>query len=225
MASTYVDPVTGYKYELAPKYTLGLDLGKAKDYTAIVILVRHGEAEAAEFHARHLQRYPLGTSYPAIVAAVAELLRKEPLEGTNPRLAVDETGVGSPVVDLFRQARLPVELHPVHITGGATVNFEKGVRYVPKRDLVSAVQVALQTDKLKIARSLPEADTLVSELQSFEVKITEAANDVYGAWREGAHDDLVLALALALYIAKLRGKSVFSEPRLPGSTSYKNPHW
>jgi len=70
------------------------------------------------------------------------------------------------------------------------------------------VQVALQTDKLKIAEALPEAGTLVRELQDFQVKITEAANDTYGAWREGAHDDLVLAVALALYVGKKRGELV-----------------
>lgn len=193
------------RLEPAPKYTIGLDLGKAKDYTALCILERHGDADEAHFHARHLQRFALGTTYPTIVASVAAMIGREPLLKTCPRLAIDETGVGSPVVDLFRQANLPVELYPVHITGGATENFDKGVYYTPKRDLVSIVQVALQTDKLKIASELPEAATLVRELQDFEVKITDAANDVYGAWRSGSHDDLVLAVAMALYIGKRPG--------------------
>ncbi len=195
-------------FDPAPRYTVGLDLGQTKDYTALVILERHGDAEQAVFHARHLERFPLGTPYPAIVAAVAGMLKQPPLADFPPRLAVDETGVGAPVVDLFRQARLNAVLHPIHITGGATVNYDRGVEYVPKRDLVSVVQVALQTDKLKIAEALPEAGTLVRELQDFQVKITEAANDTYGAWREGAHDDLVLAVALALYVGKKRGELV-----------------
>jgi hypothetical protein len=196
------------QYDTAPKYTVGLDLGQTKDYTALVILERHGEAEKAIFHARHLERFALGTPYPAIVASVAAMLKQPPLADFPPRLAVDETGVGAPVVDLFRQARLNAVLHPIHITGGATVNYDRGVEYVPKRNLVSVVQVALQTDKLKIAEALPEAGTLVRELQDFQVKITEAANDTYGAWREGAHDDLVLAVALALYVGKKRGEMV-----------------
>jgi hypothetical protein len=205
------------QYYSAPKYTLGLDLGQTRDYTALVILERHGEGVQAVFHARHLQRYALGTPYPAIVAAVADMLKQAPLAGGTPRLAVDETGVGAPVVDLFRQARLNAVLHPIHITGGATVNYDRGVEYVPKRNLVSVVQVALQTDKLKIAEALPEAGTLVRELQDFQVKITEAANDTYGAWREGAHDALVLAVALALYVGKKRG-----EPLETPSWSYQS---
>jgi hypothetical protein len=68
---------------------------------------------------------------------------------------------------------------------------------VPKRELVSVAQVALQTGRLKIAASLAEAATLTNELMNFKVKISlETAHDSYGAWREGTHDDLVLALAL-----------------------------
>jgi hypothetical protein len=40
---------------------------------------------------------------------------------------------------------------------------------------------------------------LTGELETFQVKITAAANDVYGTWREGTHDDMVLATALAAW--------------------------
>ena len=54
----------------------------------------------------------------------------------------------------------------------------------------------LQSARLKVAGSLPLAQTLVSELLTFRVKIDPlTAHDSYGAWREGQHDDLVLALA------------------------------
>ena len=58
--------------------------------------------------------------------------------------------------------------------------------------------------RLRIAAALPEADTLVRELLAFQVKITAAAHDTYGAWREGTHDDLVLAVALACWHAESR---------------------
>jgi len=209
-------------FEPAPKYTLGLDLGQVKDYTALVILERHGEAEQAVYHARHLQRFELGTPYPAIVSSVARMLQLPPLKDETPRLAVDETGVGAPVVDLFRQAELNATLYPVHITGGSTINHDRGVEYVPKRDLVSVVQVALQTDKLKVASALPETRTLVRELQDFQVKITEAANDTYGAWREGTHDDLVLAVALGLYVGKKHGEQIEADAY---SFGYRDFRW
>ena len=74
---------------------------------------------------------------------------------------------------------------------------------MPKRDLVSVAQVAFQTERLKIAATLPDAPVLTRELQNFQVKISlDTAHDTYGAWREGAHDDLVLAVCLALWIAE-----------------------
>jgi hypothetical protein len=70
-------------------------------------------------------------------------------------------------------------------SGGATVSKERGLNRVPKRDLVSVVQVALQNGRLRIAEKLPNAATLVKELQNFQGKITHTGNDSYGAWREG----------------------------------------
>jgi len=142
---------------------------------------------------RHLERFPLGTRYPVIVQRVAALMQSPPLAG-DAVLIVDGTGVGAAVVDDFRLALR--ELMDVTITGGTNATYEPPDRYkVPKRDLVSAVQSLLQSDRLKIARELQEAQTLVNELLAFQVTITEAANDRYEG-RSGVHDDLVLAVAL-----------------------------
>ena len=64
------------------------------------------------------------------------------------------------------------------------------------------LQMMLQARRIKVAPSLPEAATLVRELTTFQVKITPAANEVFGAWREGQHDDLVLAVAIAVWQAE-----------------------
>lgn len=97
------------------------------------------------------------------------------------------------------------EIYPaaVFITGGDTVHQDGKEYRVPKRDLVGAVQVLLQTERLKIASSLKEASTLTAELLAFKVNINAKGydrdgNDV-GDWRENQHDDLVLAVALACW--------------------------
>jgi hypothetical protein len=83
------------------------------------------------------------------------------------------------------------------ITGG---EMKAGHRdRAPKRDLMHTMQVLLQTGRLKIAQALPETAALVWKLLMFQVNITAAAHDLYGTWREGAHDDLVLALALTCW--------------------------
>lgn len=162
-----------------------------------------------------LVRWPLGTGYPAIVGDVARYAEgaRRRLPGAALALVVDATGVGRPVVDLFaadgRLARLGVELAAVTITGGsaATVGHrDDGAHdwHVPKKELVAAAQTLLQTRRLHVAPGLAEAETLARELRNFRMKISVAANAQYEAWREGDHDDLVLAASLASW-ALLRG--------------------
>lgn len=184
-----------------PEYVIGLDLGKSQDYTALSILEIHGREPESTYHCRHLQRYKLGTSYPQIVAAVRELCRREPLLSHRPQLAIDQTGVGAPVVDMFKQAALNADLKPVLIHGGDHATLEGGIWRVPKRELVGVCQVALQTGKLKIAAELPEVSILTQELQNFQVSISTSGFDSYEA-RTGAHDDLVLSVAMALFLAR-----------------------
>ncbi len=157
-----------------------------------------GQPAGAPLSLRHLERFELGTPYPRIVERVASMLATPPLFERPTALLVDQTGVGQGVVDQFVQVGLsPI---PVWITGGDKVNYssDDGSFRVPKRDLVAAVQVLMQNERLKIARALPEAETLRQELQNFRIKIDpRTAHDSYSHWREGQHDDLVLATALA----------------------------
>jgi len=191
------------------EFFVGLDLGQSQDYSAWAVAERIGYARPYAYQVRHLHRWPLGTGYPAIVGEVAGLLARAPLRG-QATLAVDATGVGPPVVDMLKQAHLPGTLVPITITGGQEASRDGGGWHVPKRDLVSTVTVLLQSGRLKIAPALPEAPILTSELQGFSVKITTAANDVYGAWREGQHDDLVLAVALAVWYGERPSRRLVS---------------
>jgi hypothetical protein len=185
-------------------YVLGLDLGKSQDYTALCGLDVYDSREKpkeALHHCRHLQRFKLGTSYPHIVSAVRELCLREPLRSNKPLLAIDGTGVGNAVVDLFRQTPINATLKPVLIHGGDKATNEDGIWRVPKRELVGCVQVALQTGRLKIAGELPDVGILTQELQNFQVSISETGFDSYEA-RVGKHDDYVLSVAIALWIAQ-----------------------
>jgi hypothetical protein len=73
---------------------------------------------------------------------------------------------------------------------------------VPKKCLVSTLQVLMQGRRLTVAKSLPFSAALVEELQNFQVKVTEAANETFGALGEGYHDDLVLAIMIAAWAAE-----------------------
>ncbi len=124
-------------------FVAGLDLGQSKDYTALavveVIPTQHEvtyvgreaemglpidrteiiEGPPASLAFVGLERVELGTPYPAIVTHVSERLRAIPGQGL---LAVDRTGVGTAVVDMFYAAGL--QPLAVTITGGDTVRGE-----------------------------------------------------------------------------------------------------
>jgi hypothetical protein len=210
------------------RYVIGLDLGQASDYSAMSFVEMHQQGESKPtFDVTYLHRWPLGTPYPKIVEGVGKLLGEDRFmrrvhggrytedrkELRHPiTLAVDATGVGRPVVDMFRDAHLPGSLQSITITGGHVVTSVNGGYNVPKRLLVSTLQVALQTKRLKIAAQLPEAVTLKTELQNFQLTITESANDTYEG-RKGTHDDLVLAVALSLWSGQHGNTTVTASER------------
>ncbi len=192
-----------------PDYFLGLDLGQAADYSALAILERTEKTleipypdkparieKKWHFACRELKRWPLGTPYTSLVTEIEVLTAKPPLAKAN--LVVDGTGVGRPVVDMFRNARLAAILVPVMITSGNKESLQDGYHHVAKNILISTLQVLLQQRRLQFSRTLPETSALIQELQNFRVKVTSAANEVFSA-REGTKDDLLLALAMTCW--------------------------
>jgi hypothetical protein len=183
------------------RFVLGVDLGQAHDFTALVIL----ELLEDELHARHIERLPLDMPYPQQVDRVAALASSPEL-AHSVRVAVDATGVGRPVVDMLRDELRPsrTPLVAITITGGTAATHIGSRWSVPKRDLIGAAQVALQTRELKIAAALPEAQTLADELRAYRVQISDDGRDSYGNGRTAPNDDLVLATAIAVYCTTRR---------------------
>jgi hypothetical protein len=107
-------------------------------------------------------------------------------------VVVDATGVGAPVVDMLRRARLGATLVPVLITGGETESRGGGYYRVPKRDLITGLQVMLEGQELLVAKGLRDGAALLGEMAEMEVRAGAQG-------REGMHDDLVLAVALACW--------------------------
>lgn len=138
--------------------------------------------------------------YPDAAAFVKS--RLERFTGRKPDCVVDTTGVGRGFLDSARQLRLrPV---PVSITAGQGESFHAdrlGSEYhVSKTRLVTSVDIALNDGTLRIAPTLPLAPVLQRELQEFRAQFNSTGYAQYGA-PSGEHDDLVLALSLALWWA------------------------
>jgi hypothetical protein len=212
------------------RFVVSVDLGQSIDPTAICVLeitTRRAAADA-RYHdppgpqvpedwygpsgglkhpnrvhrldVRHLERLPLRMPYPEQVEYIQKLLRREPLTLGTP-LILDQTGVGRPVVDLFRRAP---GLDPIAVTITAGDGESKGDHYndyrVAKSRLVSHVQSVFHGGELRISEALEETEVLIRELQDFRATVSDTGHWRFGA-RSGMHDDLVLALALGVWWA------------------------
>lgn len=225
--------VTGTDYPVRD-YVLGLDLGQATDPSALSIIretwaVKRADAgyqnfwrevalapDLIKYDVVHLERFPLGMSYPSIAQQVSDrlqLLRQStPWEGSisrvehSPRirLAIDYTGVGRAVGDVF--SSIGLVYIPITITGGNEVRFDKqdGDWHVPKRELVALTQILVQQERLKVAQGIPDGETLRKEMINFRYKLSSHGNEQYGLdWRTAAHDDILLATTIALFTARM----------------------
>jgi hypothetical protein len=181
-------------------YQIGVDPGQSIDPTAIAAVRQVPQAEGKRplFQCGLLERLPLNTTYPGVVQHIRRLVAAEPFLGHS-EIVLDLTGVGRPVADLFNSEGL----YPVKVTitaGEGEHKDERGVYHVSKLLLVSTVQTLLHDGRLQIQKDLPEAAILRAELEDFRAQVTDAGRWTFGA-RSGAHDDLVLALALACWRA------------------------
>ena len=201
------------------KFYIGLDLGQASDYTALLIMEEVPDPGGNIYHVRRLERIR-GEPYPNVAEKVKAIMAS-PVLAYKTDLVVDQTGVGRPVVDLLRQAGLdPVA---VSIHGGATVSREGRDWKVPKRDLVGVLQVLLQSGRFKVSNKLKLGPVLQAEMLNFKVKIDPVtAHDSYSAWRDNEHDDLVLSAALAAWWAERQPKPVGP---LSFAGAQKKPTW
>ena len=143
-------------------YFLGLDLGQRRNPSGLVLVERaevFGELDRVTYERRRalrfripfLQRVRLGTPYPDVVDRVREVLRRPALAGRC-TLVMDATGVGQPVLDMLRKANLGCSIAPVIITGGERESHAGGLWHVPKRDLITGLQVMLEKRELGLLR-------------------------------------------------------------------------
>lgn len=188
---------------------VGFDLYSGASYEDVSVC-------EARYDCIHLDRWR-GRSYNDVLPVVPNLEQRLRVADNQERMAagrftndhpvidllVDRTGVGRAVLDTLRAGGLNCVGITIH--GGDAVTRDDGDFRVPKRDLVGTLQVLLQNQRLKIAEELPLASVLSQELRNFRAKISLGGHDSYGAgddWREGNHDDLVLATAMAAWYAE-----------------------
>jgi hypothetical protein len=181
------------------RYHLGVDLGQRRDFTAIVIvrdmLATTGKKCPLTFapvlqRRRQVllaERIGLGTEYQKIVESVGQLTRLRQMAHGDKYVAVDTTGVGLAVLEMLRREHLAGQLLPVVFTGGEVTRYVGGQYNVPKGELMHGLAVELERRELQVGRRLRNWPEMVRELSGVR-------------WRSvGEHDDLVMALALAVW--------------------------
>ncbi len=211
----YGDPPDGSLNDLLARYRtdgvvrLGVDIGKKRDYTALVVTSDEIRDGKHHFTTHSVERLPLDTSYPAVVDRIVEVMAK--LQAKNERrreagelalrreLLIDSTGVGGALIDLVRENGLK----PIAVTlvGGDLVNEHEPHRVsMGKGYMVGRLQVLLQTKRLRLPESA-EAHILATELHDYTGQTTDNGHTAWNA-RSGQHDDLVIALGLSVGYGK-----------------------
>jgi hypothetical protein len=189
---------------------LGVDVGQRRESSGLCAaeIQRREDSgrEVNHYVIRYLERIAIGTPYPGIVHRVGAVVHAlADRTGTQPEVFVDATGLGTPIVTLLEEAIPGSWVRPVYFTYGDRKNIEGGEVRLGKAWLVTRLQTLLQAARLHLPRS-PQADELAGDLLEYEIHVEPDANERYGAFRVGRHDDLVTALGLA----------VQGEPTRPG---------
>lgn len=198
---------------------MGVDLGKRQDYSAAITIERglveqdrdglpeswaHQQQKiiaAARYDVIDIKRWDLGTDYLDVIPAVRKALwHPQLLHKTT--LVVDATGVGEAVIEVME--RLKMDPNGVMLTAGTSsrLDADTGLYHVAKQTLVTKIQLAFQGGRIKINPELELAGALEEELRKFTLKTTQARNDTYEAFSEKDHDDMVIALAIAIWFAE-----------------------
>ncbi len=193
-------------------YHVGVDLGQRKDHTAIVVVEQRVEStgvrDAATFEfvrvrklvVVRVEQVRLGTRYSSIVDRVEQLSMALADLGTL-TIAVDATGLGGVVTEDLRRRRLGGELLPVVFTGGNESRYADGFFPTPKTELMTGLMRAFEVEGLCVAEGVAEWGLLEEELMGMR-KVTGRGGVRFVS--AGKHDDLVMALSLALFGARRR---------------------
>lgn len=167
----------------------GLDLARRRDFSALVTL----EVAAGQAIVTRALRLPQ-TPYREQLEAIAPIL------AALNALAYDAGGVGDAIGE-----QLPISAIPVLIVAGESPPILRNGRCrIGKISLIQNLLILAGQGRLVIPPDLPGAGALREELGQFVV--TPIRRGVRMAARGLAHDDLVLALAIAAIALKLWSK-------------------
>jgi len=197
-------------------HLVGVDLGQTVDRAAISIIERSERLQVApnvpgqyrpendktisHYRLMHLEEAPQGTPYPVIVRRIKTIMEIPELMG-RAILVIDYTGVGHPVYDMMIEAALsPIK---ITTTKGYKINEEDKGYSVPKQDIVTVLQVLLQTGRFEYTKKLKLAERFEEQMREFRIKMDKRTAHVrYENLTDDIHDDTVISVALPVWYAE-----------------------
>ncbi len=180
-------------------FFVGVKIGQ-KRYPSAVCAAEEERREDGQCHylIRALIRLPIGTSHINIAQRVGQMVAGiRQRSRTSITTYVDATGLGQPVVDAVERHAKQATIKPVYFNHGDRRVEEGDVVTLGKAYLVSRLQVLLESGRLHLPRT-PEREAWTQDLLEYELEVKPDANDQYGTFRVGPHDELITALGLAV---------------------------
>ena len=191
---------------------MGLDIGRAQDFSALSIVARRWfEPNAVDldpknmiskYYVMYMRRFELNTPYEIVENEVARLWKMPEMKPSRNWALGDMTGVGAPVMQAIRKKGVP--MIGIVITGGETISQPEPNEYhVPKEALVTQIVKLAQMGRLKVLKDVNYQQEFREELGAFGYKINKASSTVsYESIENAVHDDLVISVSLATWFAE-----------------------
>jgi len=188
---------------------VGIDVGKRQDHTALVAVefsltqttardpFSQNFITTPHLFVRSAESLPLGSDHLDLPSRLRALLASLPGGFKQVHFIIDSTGESTLVEVLRRDKSLNrYPLTPAAITGGHQAShLAGGYEGIPRPDLLTRLRTALGTRRLSLPTATPGLPELEAELIAFR-----------SDGHQRGHDDLVFALALAVWLAYERQK-------------------
>lgn len=155
------------------KYAIGIDLGKAEDFTVISV-IRESNVQLVNLQRINKIDWSLQKKH---IQAISRIYR-------NHIIYMDTTGIGDPIEDDLTKAGLVV----------------RGYKFTnpSKQALIEQLIVAIEQGLIGIP-NIPKTQFLIDELKAFTYEMPETSGGkIFYHAPEGLHDDGVISLGLAI---------------------------
>jgi len=158
-------------------YWLGVDLGKRVDFSVIAVTTKKGDQVRLVYY----KRWPLETPYSSVIGSIRVIIEK--LKYVE-KCLVDQTGVGAYIVEDMQKGGIP--------------NVEGVTLTLPvKQEILGHLKQLMQNRLF----TYPFDVNLTSELNVERFELTKTGQ-VQFSHPEGTHDDILWAVALAVYATR-----------------------